>query len=409
MSMTIRRRGRLEAPTRRPGGRRARPGLVAVLATYLAGAFLLLAVVYTARPAPERPPGAAPTWDYQRETVALEGGGGLNAYARWAVRSTAWLARGAIERQRDVHRLSPLDALAGDPAARAVAGWRRAHRLPLQGATLAAVAGLAGYGTWRRRASPAWLVALLLVLGATVLVTKPQTATRLAGRAGVAVPNLALRAGAAADPSPGAAAADGAEPAQRTVAGRYWTAFVAEPLSRLQTGGTVLATVPPAGKAGLLRTLRGKARAVGDWAVGRRGLERAVVATLALAYLLPSALLLVALAMLAGCAQALLWLLVVAGPLVAPLAANPRWRRPVLRWWLVPLAASVGLLAAAALASVVVLRAAELLHAADAEVGLLLAGSTAPALAAVLAVRRLVRRSRRAPRPRAVVVRGGAA
>ncbi len=166
---------------------------------------------------------------------------------------------------------------------------------------------------------------------------------------------------------------------QRTVATRYWTAFVGEPLSRLQTGTTVLATAPPAGKAGVLGTLRARVTAVGDWAVGRRGPERAVIATLALAYVLPFALALVALAMLASCAQTLVWLLALAGPLVAPLAVDPRHRRAVLRWWLVPLAAALALLAGAALASLVVIRVAELTHAADAYLGMLLAGSTVPA------------------------------
>jgi hypothetical protein len=98
VSMTIR-RGR--PPARRPAGLRAPTGTARVLAAYLAAAFVLLAVVFALRPA-KGPAPAAPTWDYQRETVALEGGGTLNAYARWAVRTTASVTRGSIERQRDV-------------------------------------------------------------------------------------------------------------------------------------------------------------------------------------------------------------------------------------------------------------------------------------------------------------------
>ena len=75
------------------------------------------------------------------------------------------------------------------------------HRLPLQGATLAAAFGLAAWGTLRRRPGRVWLVALLTLVGLTVLVTKPQTATRLAGEAGVAVPNLVLGVGVKGDPS----------------------------------------------------------------------------------------------------------------------------------------------------------------------------------------------------------------
>jgi hypothetical protein len=375
-------------------------------------------VVFALRPA-QGPAPAAPAWDYQRETVALEGGGALNAYARWAVRTTAWLARGSIERQRDVHRLSPLDYLAGGDGAAGLAGWRERHRLPLEGATLAAVTALAAWGTLRRRPGRRWLVALLMVVGATVLVTRPQAATALAGRAGTAVPNQLLRVAATADPGVSVAAtAGGAEAVQRTVAGRYWTAFVGEPLSRLQTGTTVLATAPPDAKPGVLGSLRARVTAVGDWAVGRHGPERAVIATLALAYAVPFALALVALAMLASCAQALVWLLALAGPLVAPLAVDPARRRAVLRWWLVPLAAALALLAAATLAALAVIWVAELTHAADAYLGMLLAGSTAPVLAAALVLRRFrPRRSRRRPsRPRALparpssfAVRGGAA
>jgi hypothetical protein len=424
MSMTIRRPRRLThrgaVPTvprtppapARPRGRGLPPGTARVLAAYLVAAFVLLAVVFTLRPA-QGPAPAAPAWDYQRETVALEGSGALNAYARWAVRSTAWLARASIERQRDVHRLSPLDVLAGQDGAAQLAAWRQRHRLPLEGATLAAVSALAAWGTLRRRPGRVWLVALLMLVGLTVLVTRPQTATSLAGRAGTAVPELLARAAAS---RPGSSASGG-EVVERTLAGRYWTAFVGEPLSRLQTGTTVLAGAPPTAKPGLLGWLRTRVGAVGDWAVGRHGFERAVIATLALAYALPFALALVALAMLASCAQALLWLLALAGPLVAPLAVDPARRRAVLRWWLVPLAAAVALLAASALTALLVIRVAELTHAADAYLGMLLAGSTAPLLGAALAVRHL--RGRRPPRsrPRAlptrsanpVAVRGGAA
>jgi hypothetical protein len=85
---------------------------------------------------------------------------------------------------------------------------------------------------------------------------------------------------------------------------------------------------------------------------------------------------------------------------VAPLAVDPRHRRAVLRWWLAPLAAALALLAGAALAALVVIRVAELTHAADAYLGMLLAGSAAPLLAAALAIRHL-RRHRPAP-PRAL-------
>src|SRR4029453_17558717 len=203
------------APPGRTGGRRATPGTTRVLAAYLAGALLLLAGGFALRPA-QGPAPAAPAWDYQRETVALEGGGAVNAYARWAVRATAWLARGSIERQRDVHRLSPPDYLAGEDGAAGLAAWRERHRLPLEGATLAAVTALAAWGTLRRRPGRRWLVVLLLVVGATVLVPRPVAAPPLAGGAGPAVPNQLLRAAATADPGvPVGAGGSGAEAVQR--------------------------------------------------------------------------------------------------------------------------------------------------------------------------------------------------
>jgi hypothetical protein len=321
------------------------------------------------------------------------------------VRTTAWLARGSIERQRDVHRLNLLEYLAGEPAARALAGWVAANQLVLEAATIALLVGLAAYGVLRRPAGREWLVAVLVLLALTAVVTRPVTTARLAGQAGVAVPNLVLRAAIRGDAS--RELRGGSQQVQQALAGRYWTAFVGEPLSRLQTGTSVLSSAPPTGKPGVVGYLRGRVRAVNDWAIGRHGVERSVISTLAVIYVLPFALALCALAMLATCAQALLFLLCLAGPVALALAVEPRWRRQVLRYWLVPLGVAVGLLSGAALASFVVVRVAELLHASDDYLGLLLAGSAWPTLAIVLLVKRW-RRQRVAER-RPIVVRGGVA
>jgi hypothetical protein len=396
----------------RGGGARARlrdrRGLPVLMAAYLAGACIVLAAVFLAFPhRAGRPPApGGRTWDYQLETVALQGRGLLNAYARGAVRATAWLARSSIERQRDVHRLNLLEYLAGEPAAVATGRFVAAHRLALEGGTIALLVGLAAWGLLRRPAGRRWLVAVLALLALTALVTRPLSATRAAGQAGVAVPNLVLRAAVQGDPTQ--ELRGGTQQVQEALAGGYWTAFVAQPLSRLQTGSDVLADAPPTRKPGVLGFLRGRIGAVNDWAVGRHGIERSVISTFAVVYVLPFALVLCALAMLATCAQALVFLLCLAGPVTLAAAAEPRWRRGVLRWWLAPLAAAVALLSAAALASFLVVRLAELLHASDDYAGLLLAGSAWPAMAAALAARRLVRR-RRAARRRALVVRGGAA
>jgi hypothetical protein len=359
------------------------------LARELAAAFLLLVVVLLAGPArPGDPPASAP-WDYQREQVVVEGEGPLNAYARAAMRATAWLGRASIERQRDVDRLNLLGFLVGEPAAVAVAEWRQGHELALRGGTAAAVGVLIGFGVLARPARRTWLVAVLLLLGLTLLVTKPDTTLRMAGAPSTAIP--AGVAGLAGSPSParptGAPAHD-----RRVLATRYWTSFVAGPLSRLQTGTAVLAGAPPTAKAGVLDAVRGNMPAVAAWAAGRRALERVVIATLALTYVLPFAILLGVLAMVATCVQALLLLLGVGTLVAAPLAVDPRWRPAVARWWLGPLLASLLLLTAAAFASLLVMWVATALRSSDELFGTLLAGSAVPVLAGVLALWWLRRR-----------------
>jgi hypothetical protein len=421
MVMVARKRPRKPVARKRPilrvvasgaGTAAARPprhGLRVLLGAYLAGACVVLAAVFLAFPhrAGEEPAPGGRTWDYQLETVALQGGGLLNTYARGAVRTTAWLARGSIERQRDVHRLNLLEYLAGEPAAAATGRWLGAHRLALEGGTIALLVGLAAWGLLRRPADRRWLVAILVLLAATAIVTRPVSATRRAGQAGVAVPTLVLRAAARGDPTQ--ELRGGTQQIQQALAGDYWTSFVAEPLSRLQTGTTVLADAAPQRKPGVLGFLRGRIGAVNDWAIGRHGVERAVISTFAAVYVLPFALLLCALAMLASCAQALVFVLCLAAPVAAALAVEPRWRGAALRWWLAPLAATVGLLAATALASFLVVRFGELLHATDEYAGVLLAGSAWPLLAGTFLVRRWLRRRRGAGRGRELVVRGGVA
>ncbi len=390
----------------RAWGRRRGPHVL--LAAYLAGACVVLAAVFLAFPhgSGGTPVPGGRTWDYQLETVALQGRGALNAYARGATRATAWLARSSIERQRDVHRLNLLEYLAGEPAAAATTRWLGAHRLALEGGTIALLVGLAAYGLIRRPAGREWMVAVLMLLVLTALVTRPVSASRLAGEAGVEVPNLMLAAAVQGDPTQ--ELRGGSQQIQEALAGRYWTAFVAEPLSRLQTGTAVLSSAAPPRKAGVLGYLSARIGAVNDWAIGRHGVERAVISTLAVVYVLPFALLLCTLAMLATCAQALLYLLCLGAPVAGALAVEPRWRRGVLRLWLAPVGGALLVLSLAALASFMVVRGAELLHASDDYAGLLLAGSAWPVLGGALLARRMVRR-RRAARRRPIVVRGGAA
>src|SRR4029453_997954 len=106
---------------------------------------------------------------------------------------------------------------------------------------------------------------------------------------------------------------------------------------------------PPGKKAGVLDALRKNVSAVNDWAVGRRGPERAFIATSALGYVLPFAVGLGAPAMVAASAQTLLFLLCLGGLFALPLAvAGRRQRRALVRFWLAPLLGSVAVVGAAA-------------------------------------------------------------
>jgi hypothetical protein len=372
-----------------------------LLFRYLAVGFILLATVVVANPGAPTAPGDPDPWDYQREQVDVQGRGLLNAYGRMSIRATAWLAKSSIERQRDMLRLSLFDALIGPGAAQSVGGWRARNANLLEAATKAALLGLIAWGVIRR---PAWrnvTVAALLLIVATVAITRPYSTVSAATRPGVVVPNAMLTMVTRIAPDGGAGDQADAEPTQRRLLTGYWRSFVAHPLSRMQTGTTVLAEAEPGKKASVLDSLRKNVAAVNDWAVGHRGPERAFIATSALGYVLPFAVGLGALAMVAACAQTILFLLCLAGPFVLPVAvAGRRHRRALVRFWLAPLLGSVAVLAAASLLSFVVVRAAETLHASDEYVGLLLAGSTWPALAAFLIGRWLThRRQRLGPSP----------
>jgi hypothetical protein len=367
-----------------------------LLFRYLAVGFILLATVLVANPGAPTAPGDPDPWDYQREQVDVQGRGVLNAYGRMGIRATAWLAKSSIERQRDMLRLSLFDALVGPGAAQSVGGWRARNADPLEAATKAALLGLIAWGVIRR---PAWrnlTVAALLLIVATVTITRPYSTVSAATRPGVVVPNAMLTMVTRIAPDGAAGDQADAEPTQRRLLTGYWRSFVAHPLSRMQTGTAVLAEAEPGKKASVLDALRRNVSAVNDWAVGHRGPERAFIATSALGYVLPFAVGLGALAMVAACAQTILFLLCLAGPFVLPVAvAGRRHRRTLVRFWLAPLLGSVAVLAAASLLSFVVVRAAETLHASDEYVGLLLAGSTWPALAAFLIGRWLTHRRQR--------------
>lgn len=375
-----------------------RRALTSLLARYLAATLGILALVLALAPTPRGVP-TPEVWDYQRDHTALHGGGILNAYARTTLSLTTVTARTAIERQRDLHRYSLLDAHIGQPAARAVALLRTNWQLALEVTTAVALVALVIYRAAHTPHTRSWLAAILLLLTTTVLLTHPHTLSRAAAAPGRAVQTLSVAALTLTDPTR-TPTAPGVTDTTHQIAHDYWTAFVADPVSRLQTGTPVLADAPPDTKPAARSFLAERISAVNDWALGRNGPERAVIATFALAYALPFALAVWALSMLATAAQALLWLLLLAGAAAAPLAVDPRWRPGVIRLWLKPLGGTAAVLAVATLTSLGTLRAATLINLGDEYLGMLLAGAILPAAAAALTIRRLLRRWRhRTPKP----------
>ncbi|HZD38049.1 MAG TPA: hypothetical protein VE664_05355 [Actinomycetes bacterium] len=401
-STTARRHTGLPAAASRTWARPARQRTVAgqvrtILLRYLILAVVLLGLVAIANPhRPDSPsaPTAAP-WKYQRETIDVPGRGILNMYSRQLMHGTAWLARASIERQRDVYRLNLFDFLVGTRTATWIASWRGNHHLVLEAATELVVVALVAYGVMLRPSRRTWALALLLVLASTVLITKPQATARAAATPGVAIPNLMLDVVATAAPSKRLKSTSSPQHALEALSTQYWSAFVGNPLSRVQTGSGVLTGADPDKKAGVLDILRKGVSSVNDWAIGHHGPERAFITTSALVYVLPFAVALGVLAMLATCAQALLFVLCMAGLLVLPFAVEgPRRRGALVRYWLLPLLACVVVLALTSLGSFAVMRLAEALHRSDEYIGLLLAGSTWPVVTAALLVRRAIRRRR---------------
>jgi drug/metabolite transporter (DMT)-like permease len=401
-STTERRRTGLPAAANRIWARPARERTVAgqvrsILVRYLALAVVLLGVVAIAnphRPADPAAPSASP-WNYQREAIDVQGRGILNLYSRQLMHGTAWLAKASIERQRDVYRLNLFDFLVGTRTAGSLTSWRADHRLALEGATEVVVVALIAYGVMLRPSRRTWALALLLVMASTLLITKPQATARVAAVPGVAIPNLMLDVVATAAPSKRLKSGAPPEQALQALTTQYWTSFVANPLSRVQTGSGVLTGARPGSKASVLDVLRRNVSNVNDWAIGHHGPERAFITTSALGYVLPFAVALGVLAMLATCAQALLFVLCLAGLLALPFAVEgPRRRGALVRYWLLPVLACVVVLALTSLGSFAVMRLAEALHQSDEYVGLLLAGSTWPVVTAALLVRRAIRRRR---------------
>jgi hypothetical protein len=360
---------------------------------------VLLAVVLLLDPHdPERATAGERPWRYQRDSVSVEGAGVLNAYSRAAIGVTAWVAKGSIERLRDVNRLNLLDLLVGTPTAGKVGGWREANGLALERSTKLAMLLLVGAGVIARVKGRAWIVMILVLLGLTLLLTKPQTTVGLAGDLGVRVPNAMVGLYGQIDPARSQGGALPADQTQQALAADYWESFVGNPLSRMQTGTPVLTGAEPDERRGLLDGLRRGVTSVNDWALGKHGWERAFISTSALAYVVPFSLAVAALAMVATAAQAVLFVLCLAALVVIPVGVDRRYRPACFRYWLLPLLGTVAVLALSSFGALLLMRLGQAVHVTDEYIGLLLAGSIWP-IAAVVALRVAARRRRRAAKP----------
>jgi hypothetical protein len=287
-----------------------------------------------------------------------------------------------------------LDLVVGAPTANRVSGWRSANGLALERSTKLAVLLLVVFGVVARAVpGRTWVMVVLLLLGLTIVLTKPQTTVAAASGASVAVPRAMVGVYARFDPSMPPDPDRPPEQVQRELADEYWQSFVANPLSRMQTGTPVLSDADPAAKPGILTSLTQGIVGVNDWAVGKRGWERLFISATALAYVVPFSVLVTALAMTATAAQAVLFVLCLAGLVVIPIAVDRRRRPACFRYWLLPLLGTVLLLAASSLLCLAVMRLGQAVHRTDEYIGLLLAGSSGPVLL-VLALRLVARRRR---------------
>ena len=120
----------------------------------------------------------------------MQGRGALNAYARGAVRATAWLAP-SIERQRDMLRLSLFDVLVGGGRGRVLGGCPIRHGRLLEAATKAALLGLIAWGVAAAR--PRNLTVAALLAGGGDGHGDPPLHHRPGRRRRRAVPNLVTR------------------------------------------------------------------------------------------------------------------------------------------------------------------------------------------------------------------------
>ena len=230
---------------------------------------------------------------------------------------------------------------------------------------------------------------MLLLLAWTVAATRPHATLHAAQTPGLATSRLAVALVGPHDRDDHPAAA------QAKLGDQFWTAFVTQPYSRVQTGSSILAQAPPEQRTGLLGLLGRQVAQLNQRMLGGHGPERALIATLALASTLPFAAAVAACAMAAWLAQTLLLLLCLASLVTVPLLLDRHARPLLVCWWLRPLAGALALTAVATVASIGVTELAVALAGAGEAVARLLTGAVFAALFVTLSGWSLRRWARR--------------
>jgi hypothetical protein len=368
---------------RPPGARQRR-----LLGRYLAAVTVLLGLTVALAPVPTTTePGPPPA---HRVEVIQIGGDGLNGLTRTAMRATAWTSALAVDLQHDLLVPSPLVSRVFGPLAVRFSAWRDANRTRLATSVITAVTVLVFYGVLGRPARRSWARMILLLLVWSMLATYPQTVLWAASIPGQGTTSLSAALVDHGDPQDAHRAI-----AQEGLGDGFWTAFVTQPYSRIQTGSAVLAQAPPEQRAGLLGTLGAKVAGIDRRIRGGAALERALTALIALASAVPFAAAIAACSMAAWVAQTLLLLLCLTAIAFVPALLDARARPLLVRWWLIPLISTVGLTALASAASFgVIWLAVSLAHAGE-SLTRMLSGSAVAAGCVLLTAWRVRRWARR--------------
>jgi hypothetical protein len=207
--------------------------------------------------------------------------------------------------------------------------WRDTRARPLMLVVIVAVGMLALHGMLTQPTRRGWLLVILLLVTWSVAACYPRLLLHAAELPGQATSRLVVAlVGPTVDPKD--ASSDEPAAVQRQLGDRWWRAYVTDPLSRAQTGSTILTQAPPEQRAGLLAALRAQVRTVKERVLGKDSGERALIGLLSLASALAFAAAITVWSMAAWTAQSLLVLLVLGWALLFPLLLGQRQARRLL-------------------------------------------------------------------------------